>query len=332
MKLCTGRLLIIIVLLEPLYAFPQDILGGELSIVNLNSATRTYRIDFFLYTKAPSSISHNYVWINWGSGESGQLPLQSQTVITTDVTLNVFSSTHSYAGNGSYYLMIADSNFRVPGIVNMQNSATELFYYLKVLEINPFFGGNSSSTYLNYQTSIANINGVISHAAASLDPDGDSLSYSLVPCNTSGYTFPQTSSILTIDSLNGNFLWDHPLATGIYQFCIKTTEWRYGYAIGENIRDMVINVNSLAGINELISVPAISIYPNPTSGIFTLKSTCQPFNNSTITIFNSLGETILQSEIQDQKPEIDLSSYPTGVYFLKVDDGNKMAVKKIIKM
>jgi Secretion system C-terminal sorting domain len=67
-------------------------------------------------------------------------------------------------------------------------------------------------------------------------------------------------------------------------------------------------------------------------GIFTIQSTNQQFNKSIITILNSYGDIIFKSEILNSKFEIDISSYPAGIYFVKVNEDYKMAVKKIIKL
>jgi len=88
-----------------------------------------------------------------------------------------------------------------------------------------------------------------------------------------------------------------------------------------------LNVNTLP-LNDKF----ISIFPNPTSGIFTLQSINQQINKSTIIVSNTLGEKILERKIISERTEIDLSVQPKGIYFVKVMDGNRMAVKKIVLM
>jgi len=36
--------------------------------------------------------------------------------------------------------------------------------------------------------------------------------------------------------------------------------------------------------------------------------------------------------MKNQESEIDLSSQPQGIYFIKVADGNRVGVKKIMKL
>jgi hypothetical protein len=67
---------------------------------------------------------------------------------------------------------------------------------------------------------------------------------------------------------------------------------------------------------------AISIYPNPSTGIFTIKSACAI---KTIEVFNLIGETVLY---QSNGNTININNQPQGIYFCKVN-GNK--VLKLIK-
>ena len=62
----------------------------------------------------------------------------------------------------------------------------------------------------------------------------------------------------------------------------------------------------------------LEVYPNPTSGSFTVQGA-----HGNIRIYNLLGNLILEST----KPEIDLNSHASGVYFVKVGE----TVCKLIK-
>jgi hypothetical protein len=43
------------------------------------------------------------------------------------------------------------------------------------------------------------------------------------------------------------------------------------------------------------------------------------------------GQLILQQPVQNQKTEIDVSSFTTGMYFVNVKTENGMEVKKFVK-
>jgi hypothetical protein len=71
----------------------------------------------------------------------------------------------------------------------------------------------------------------------------------------------------------------------------------------------------------------ITIYPNPTNGKFTIESDS---NITSIEIINMLGAKVFQTEVKDQTYNIDLSSQPKGIYFVKIVEGDKISVEKIV--
>ena len=87
------------------------------------------------------------------------------------------------------------------------------------------------------------------------DPDGDSLSYSLVPCRGEGclemsipniYNYPQVvgGGELTIDSITGTLCWVNPEIQGEYNIAIKISEYRSGIYIGAVLQDMQLTVKA----------------------------------------------------------------------------------------
>jgi hypothetical protein len=88
------------------------------------------------------------------------------------------------------------------------------------------------------------------------------------------------------------------------------------------------------GINELSNDMAVMIYPNPSNGRFTLQidNGKLTMNNYHLSVYNVLGERIYLAAIKRQTfNEIDLSTAPKGIYFLKIYDGDKIYTRKIVK-
>ncbi len=77
-------------------------------------------------------------------------------------------------------------------------------------------------------------------------------------------------------------------------------------------------------INTTNSSINLQIYPNPTSGMITIKNDAK--QNSTIEIYTITGKLIFTSN----ESEIDLSSYENGVYLFKVKDSQN-TIYKVIK-
>lgn len=70
------------------------------------------------------------------------------------------------------------------------------------------------------------------------------------------------------------------------------------------------------GIDDVISENTISIYPNPSTGIFHIE--LKNIQNATITVVNVLGATVLEKKIVGSTETLDLSAAPAGVYFYQV--------------
>lgn len=65
----------------------------------------------------------------------------------------------------------------------------------------------------------------------------------------------------------------------------------------------------------------ISVYPNPTTGVFTVEFDQVFSDNATIEIYNSLGELLFKERTVRKRNQMNLSSYPKGVYILRVNNG-----------
>lgn len=72
----------------------------------------------------------------------------------------------------------------------------------------------------------------------------------------------------------------------------------------------------------------INIYPNPSTGIFTLSGTAI---NSNYFVVTPVGEVLLNGKITQDKTELDLSLLKDGVYFVKIETNKKIITKKIMK-
>jgi len=103
--------------------------------------------------------------------------------------------------------------------------------------------------------------------------------------------------------------------------CFVTYNYTVGFGVG------------IAQQNEQSSL--VSIYPNPSAGIFTLGFNTTLGNNTTVEVVNTLGETVelvvLQKEdIQKQQVVLNLTEKANGIYYLKVKEENRTSIQKII--
>ncbi|MBE0661407.1 MAG: choice-of-anchor D domain-containing protein [Bacteroidales bacterium] len=73
------------------------------------------------------------------------------------------------------------------------------------------------------------------------------------------------------------------------------------------------------------------VYPNPTTGRFTLELS-EIASTVMVEIHGVMGEQILRQEVSGfMKYEFDLSSHPRGIYIIRVLNGDKMQIQRVIR-
>jgi len=84
------------------------------------------------------------------------------------------------------------------------------------------------------------------------------------------------------------------------------------------------------GVDELgISNEELGIYPNPTTGVFTIHSKFSKIKE--VRVYNVLGSEILKQVQNDQSTTIDISTVSKGIYFAEIQTDMGVVRKKIVK-
>ena len=93
-----------------------------------------------------------------------------------------------------------------------------------------------------------------------------------------------------------------------------------------------INITNV-GLEDYTNYSSLVIYPNPTTGIFTIEIEDLK-RNTTIELINGIGQTIHQSVIKECSSkcihQIDLSDYSNGLYFIKIVSNNHIEYRKLV--
>ncbi|MFT5645855.1 MAG: hypothetical protein ACI976_000531 [Aureispira sp.] len=81
------------------------------------------------------------------------------------------------------------------------------------------------------------------------------------------------------------------------------------------------------------TVPAtIQAFPNPTSGLVNLKLINFTTAKTSVQVINTLGAIVLQQEVQDvSNIELDLSKQSSGIYIIRVINGDNELTQKVVK-
>lgn len=72
----------------------------------------------------------------------------------------------------------------------------------------------------------------------------------------------------------------------------------------------------------------LTVYPNPTDGIITIQNSTLLTSNSTFVITNLLGQTVQSGPINDVCQQINVSSLPSGIYFVSIGGSTTKFLKQ----
>jgi Zn-dependent metalloprotease len=90
-----------------------------------------------------------------------------------------------------------------------------------------------------------------------------------------------------------------------------------------------IVVNGCAGINNNGGIAVIAVYPNPAHDNLVVSA---PHLIKSITVVDMIGKTLLNLQPENEtKVSMDVSSFPAGVYFVKVNTGDTQKLIRVIK-
>lgn len=99
-----------------------------------------------------------------------------------------------------------------------------------------------------------------------------------------------------------------------------------------NILNDIYNGGKTTGVDPTSLVASFSVYPNPTSGAFSLEVTNTTACNLIITLTNIQGQVIYQNNVANalsHQETID-NKLSKGLYFLSVNNGKEIKVQKVI--
>lgn len=91
-----------------------------------------------------------------------------------------------------------------------------------------------------------------------------------------------------------------------------------------------VNENSVVAASVHNNTPndQLSIYPNPSSGIFTIEMSND--SKASIEVYDALGKKVKSFEQTGFKSALDLNNYPKGMYMINIISEGKQISKKII--
>ncbi len=140
-------------------------------------------------------------------------------------------------------------------------------------------------------------------------------------------------------NINGDSIWGKTYSLLMPALGIKTVETNNGglailarsggTGMASQYALIIDSIGSTVGIEEShFSNNEISIYPNPTTGVFSVIT--NETKQTQLIITNILGELIYSTKMNSEKIIIDLSKQAKGIYFIKVNTELGSSTKKLI--
>jgi hypothetical protein len=105
-------------------------------------------------------------------------------------------------------------------------------------------------------------------------------------------------------------------------YLINTKGW---HIIGDAMSNTACYPTNTSSIN---TNNQITISPNPTSSIFKIEC---PMNGANVILYNSFGQKLSTSKIENQTSLIDISHFSKGIYIAEIIDDKTTYRVKIIK-
>lgn len=282
---------------------------------------KTYRITVTTCTKLSSTAADRpELQICWGDGTRDTLIRSSIADDPAfDVRQNKYVGIHTFPANGTFVIEVYDPN-RNADVINIVDAVNQPFCITTQLVISPFAGPNNSAQ-LDYCPcpEYACTFQPYCYNPGAFDPDGDSLSFELVPCRGSKdclgdrlvccyescpymatptiYTFPgypAWGGPASIDPVSGSFCWTSPAVQGEYNIAIVVHEWRKVgsgsyFEVGYVTLDYQLTVSGICENNapSLTNIPDTCIVAGTTLN-FTINATDpDPLDNLSM---NSIGQ------------------------------------------
>ncbi|MDO7173764.1 PA14 domain-containing protein [Mariniflexile sp. AS56] len=100
-------------------------------------------------------------------------------------------------------------------------------------------------------------------------------------------------------------------------------EWIKNFA---SLQDIAAYAGLTLGVNSL-KQDVVSIYPNPVKGSFIVSQGL----GADVEIYNIVGKLLTKEKIENNKEQIDISGFVSGIYFVRISNNGIMTTKKIIK-
>ncbi len=228
----------------------SHIRGGYISAKRIQGYRYEFILTIYRDSNSPIFDSINKLYPDAGiSAELSSPVFSSQLIPEKETEVLFYRYEYTYSAPG-VYTAYHYQLFRNLAILNMDFSGSTTFYVETKVIIDPFLALDQSPVVTKAAVDIASLGSVYRYNPGAFDPDGDSISYQLVPsrqfipsqgsgypANVSNYRDPairaggldssgNIPAFLQLNERTGDLTWNVPRLAGEYNTAIKIIEWR----------------------------------------------------------------------------------------------------------
>ncbi|HEU4716246.1 MAG TPA: T9SS type A sorting domain-containing protein, partial [Bacteroidia bacterium] len=92
---------------------------------------------------------------------------------------------------------------------------------------------------------------------------------------------------------------------------------------------LYFDVTTEAGLHSADNSQPPLLYPNPSPGVFTIGGTFS--GDFSMTVFSQDGKMVMNETREENERNVDISSQPDGIYFVRITAGGKTHLQKVVK-
>ena len=104
-------------------------------------------------------------------------------------------------------------------------------------------------------------------------------------------------------------------------------EFAGGSGTANLVDNIVVTRSAPTGLKNYLDESLLSVFPNPSKGIFTLDTTHPDF---AMEVTDLTGKVLLKKNVKGQHHQVDLNHFAKGIYLLKVVSKGKTATRKLV--
>ena len=348
--------------------YATHILGGEIRAESVSCQGFTYRVTVVLYGDTGSDFTFESGVLSLGFGDPIDVGTETDfsvvRVNNDGATVNTLVFERAFPGPGTYLINFRSFN-RNDRVANIASSVNTPFYTETKLVISPQ-ACNSTPVLSDTLNTRAYAESRYEMLINATDPDGDSLSVELVTPREDvdllvrGYRLPidydlgllnnpVASDGVSRPTFNVSpeaLVWDAPNLGGSFIINVRVNEWRkvngtwvaLGYVTRDLLIEVVDTVNQtdvrdliVTDTEEAFAEPDAYLYPNPTSGPFSLEINNDRWVGGTATLYNIIGEALSERVVAPGSNSYDVSNFTSGIYFINLRQDEMQKILRFMK-